>query len=306
MIMETQVTKIEINKIRMDGGTQPREVFDEAAIQDYAEAMQHGAKFPPVIVFHDGENYWLADGFHRVKAAVNAGLTEADCDVRQGSQADAQWFSFSANKTNGLHRTNEDKQRAVKAALLHPKGAGLSDNQIAEHVGVSDKTVAAWREKLETTSEIPKSTNRKGRDGRRINTANIGRRRRQTNSPTSEMATGVDRDAPDSIPPDEQRRAVEMQEAGEGRTAREAKGDNSVQMPKPLIGAWWEPSLRVLWERYAEAHGKLLAAWDRASEDERRKLSARSAVKKFIPSQPWCEPVKARKQPVSIGKRSRS
>jgi len=36
--------------------------------------------------------------------------------VIRGTQQDAQWFSFAANQTNGLRRSNEDKQRAVKAA----------------------------------------------------------------------------------------------------------------------------------------------------------------------------------------------
>jgi ParB-like chromosome segregation protein Spo0J len=214
VIMDQQITKIEITKIRMDGGTQPRQALEQEAVLEYAEAMQHGAMFPAVVVFYDGESYWLADGFHRVKAAVNAGLTELECEVRQGSQADAQWFSFSANKTNGLRRTNEDKQRAVKAALLHPKGAGLSDNQIAEHVGVDHKTVAACREKLEATREIPKSQKRTGRDGRTINTATIGRRRRKTNLSASKLADVVS-DAAPGYPAGEQRRGDGPGQRGE-------------------------------------------------------------------------------------------
>jgi transposase-like protein len=95
---------------------------------------------------------------------------------RQGTREDAQWYSFAANKTHGLKRSNEDKQRAVKAALAHPKGAAISDSQIAKHVGVSIPTVSAWRGKLEATLKILKSPERIGRDGRTINTENIGRR----------------------------------------------------------------------------------------------------------------------------------
>jgi hypothetical protein len=32
-----------------------------------------GRNSPPVVVFYDGTSYWLADGFHRVKAAEQAG-----------------------------------------------------------------------------------------------------------------------------------------------------------------------------------------------------------------------------------------
>ena len=36
---------------------------------DYAEEMIDGAVFPPVIIFHDGANLWLGDGYHRIEAA---------------------------------------------------------------------------------------------------------------------------------------------------------------------------------------------------------------------------------------------
>jgi hypothetical protein len=174
-----------IASIRLDGGTQPRAAIDFEVVFDYMDAMADGAQFPPVVVFHDGANYWLADGFHRVKAAEQAGKEEIECELHQGTQEDAQWYSFSANKTNGLRRTNDDKHRAVQAALKHPKGAGQSDSQIAHHVGVDHKTVAAWRVKLESTWEIPKSAKRTGRDGRTISTSRIG------NYQAAESATGT-------------------------------------------------------------------------------------------------------------------
>ena len=168
-----------IDNIRLDGATQPRAALDFEAIEDYADAMGAGAKFPPVTVFYDGEHYWLADGFHRVKAAYAAGLDTIECEVRQGTLEDAQWFSFSANKANGLRRSNDDKQRAIKAALAHPRGAGLSDSEIARHCGVTQPTVAAWREKLGLSSKILKiqrrTVTRKGKTFEQ-NTANIGRR----------------------------------------------------------------------------------------------------------------------------------
>lgn len=144
-----------IASIRVDGGTQPRAVLDFDAIEDYAEAMSAGMKFPPVVVFYDGESYWLADGFHRVKAAYAAGFDTVRCDVHQGTIEEAQWYSFGANRTNGLRRTTQDKQRAVKAALIHGRGSALSDRQIARHVGVDQKTVSNWRRQLEASEEIP-------------------------------------------------------------------------------------------------------------------------------------------------------
>jgi len=57
----------------------------------------------------------------------------------------------------------------------------MSDRQIAEHVGVSDRTVNRCRAEMESTATMSQSPNlngvvaRTGRDGRTINTANIGR-----------------------------------------------------------------------------------------------------------------------------------
>jgi len=148
--------KLPLNKIRLDGGTQTRARIDENAIEEYAVDMQAGAPFPALIVFHDGTDYWLADGFHRWGAAMELKLDAIECVVHQGTQADAQWFSYSANKSNGMRRTNGDKARAVKAALRHCGGA-KSNNEIAKHVGVSDHMVADHRKTLADEGAIPEA-----------------------------------------------------------------------------------------------------------------------------------------------------
>ncbi len=169
----TSSQPISLSAIRLDGGTQPRAALNSGAIEDYTQAMGAGAEFPPVRVFYDGTDYWLADGFHRVKSARAAGHETIECEVHQGRLEDAQWYSFSANRTNGLRRTTSDKQRAVRSALTHPKAAGLSNRQIAAHVGVDESTVRVWREKL--TAGIPQSAKRTGRDGRTIKVAKIAK-----------------------------------------------------------------------------------------------------------------------------------
>jgi transposase-like protein len=115
-----------------------------------------------VTVFYDGKEHWLADGFHRVAAVRQLGLDRIACDVRPGTLSDAQWYSFSVNKSHGLRRTNDDKIRAVKAALRHCQGE-RGDSEIARHVGVSHTMVAKYREKLEAAAEIhPRSDERTG------------------------------------------------------------------------------------------------------------------------------------------------
>jgi len=183
-----QSQPLQINAIRLDGGTQPRAVLDFDAVEDYAEAMGAGAKFPPVTVFYDGSEYWLADGFHRVKAAYAAGFDTINCELHQGTLEDAQWYSFSANRANGLRRTNTDKQRAVKSALVHVKSRELSDHQIARHVGIDVKTVGNWRERL--SMEIPqiaaRTVTRAGTTYQQDTTKIGKRKRKQKPNPSTE------------------------------------------------------------------------------------------------------------------------
>jgi hypothetical protein len=167
---------LRLDQIRMDGGTQPRAAMDDAVVAEYAQAMLDGAVFPPVVVFHDGRDYWLADGFQRCCAADKAEHSVIEADVQQGTQRDAQWYSYGANKDHGLRRTNDDKRRAVEAALAHPKAKGMSDAAIAEHCGVARETILRYRKSKPTCDNI---TSRTGRDGRTINTSNIGRTRQQ-------------------------------------------------------------------------------------------------------------------------------
>lgn len=218
--------KLNYEQIRMDGGTQPRSQLLIEVMEDYAEQMRAGVEFPPITVFFDGREYWLADGFHRLGAALRVRPADPiEAEVIQGSQTEAQWYSFGVNKTHGLRRTKEDRVRAIKAALRHPEGMKRSDNDIAKHVGVSDKTVAKYRAEIESTSEIPKSSKqhgkpakdsaqakadperlpwersttqtatprpRTGRDGRTINTAKIGKgKRKDPHTPSRRMAARV-------------------------------------------------------------------------------------------------------------------
>lgn len=165
--------KVMIEHIEYDSENQARERLDNDTVAEYADAMERKEKLPPIVCYHDGSTYWLADGFHRYHAAKRRGEKDTEAQVIKGSRDDARWHAAGANTQHGLKRTTADKQKAVRLALaLRPN---LSDRKIAEHCGVSDKTVAALRAKA-STAEIPQSTIRTGADGRTINTANIGRR----------------------------------------------------------------------------------------------------------------------------------
>jgi hypothetical protein len=133
--------------IPTDEGAQTRVRVRAAVVRDYAAAMKQqcaegNLRFPPVILFSDGQNYWLSDGFHRVLAAAKAGLTEIAADVRQGMQRDAVLFGISANSAHGLPRTNADKRQAVALLLGDAEWSQWSDRKIAGHFQVGNAFVS--------------------------------------------------------------------------------------------------------------------------------------------------------------------
>jgi hypothetical protein len=153
-----EIKQIEISKIRIDGETQPREHIDYEAVDDYRDSLIGGDKFPPIVLFFDGSDYWLADGFHRYHAIEQTEATTISAKVHKGSVIDARWYSYSANITNGLRRTNADKQRSVSLALGHPKSKELTSRQIARHCGVDHQTVENW--KMKASGEFRQSRKR--------------------------------------------------------------------------------------------------------------------------------------------------
>ena len=133
--------------IRTDGGTQPRAAIYRNVVDDYAEAVLKGATFPPVTIFYDGSDYWLADGFHRVAAYSQAKAEAIPVDIRQGTRRDAILHSVGANNEHGLRRTNKDKRRAVMTLLADHEWSGWSNCEIARRCGVSDPFVMKLRER---------------------------------------------------------------------------------------------------------------------------------------------------------------
>lgn len=157
--------KIKLSEIVTDAGTQVRAGLNEATVADYAEVLTDGAKFPPVVVFHDGNRYIAADGFHRIQAALRIGATLIECDVRKGGKSDALKFALGCNAHHGLRRTNADKRHAVELALR--EFPNVSTVAIARMCLVGDELVAEIRKGQPTDSgRLRPPPTRVGLDGR--------------------------------------------------------------------------------------------------------------------------------------------
>jgi hypothetical protein len=190
---KTEPLLLLISSIRTDGETQHRNSLDTKTVHEYAALMRDGVTFPPLRVWWDGSHYWLADGFHRLAAAMQANRGEMLCRVLYGSLTEAQWDSYGANTSHGLKRTPAEFQKTILLALRHPKARSLSNVEIAKHLHVGEATVRRWRRTLSSSDDEDNSrvVTRKGtRYVQRIR--NIGRRSRRQKAEPRELQFELD------------------------------------------------------------------------------------------------------------------
>lgn len=154
----TSSDNIGLSFIRTDGGTQARAGLNEATVIEYLDAMREGVEFPPVVLFYDGTDYWLADGFHRVEARrrfkeEGRGSIIA-ADVRQGTRRDAVLYAAGANDDHGLRRSADDKRRAVLCLLEDKEWGAWADRAIARQCRVSPTFVGKVRAEAGLTVHV--------------------------------------------------------------------------------------------------------------------------------------------------------
>jgi hypothetical protein len=185
-----EIRTINLSQIRLDGGTQPRVEADDGTICAYQQDLEDGTQFPPVVVFCDGHNYWLADGFHRFYAYQCAKRVTIEAKIWQGTRRDAILYSVGANATHGLRRNNADKRRAVMT-LLHDsewskwsvRGAWTCPyRQIAQQCGVSNRFVSNLRKEVSVNSTQIDVENSPNSENLSVNSTQID----VENSPNSE------------------------------------------------------------------------------------------------------------------------
>src|SRR5437868_8174354 len=174
MTNESKITYLCLADIKADPTCQARVTTDATTIADYAEIMtEEGNVFPPVVVYYDGADYWLSDGFHRYGAGKKAGLGSLKAEIRQGTRRDAVLNAVGANAT--LRRTREDKRHAVSILLADEEWSKWSNRTIAHRCGVDEKLVRTLRSASAAKPQIARTVERNGKTFE-MHTDNIGKK----------------------------------------------------------------------------------------------------------------------------------
>jgi ParB/Sulfiredoxin domain len=201
---------LSLSEIRLDERTQPRATLVTDCVAEYAEDMKRGCKFPPLVVFEDSEGvFWLADGFHRYHAAIEAKWETIQCEVHKGELRDAILHSCGVNAVHGLRRSNKDKRRVVRRMLDNEEWSHWTDSEIARRCKVGHDLVARLRAQskpailAETQVSTRTFTHPKTGEPTQMRTGNIGRSR----APDPEPEKGSSEQGPEqpqsALPPQE-------------------------------------------------------------------------------------------------------
>lgn len=149
--------EMRLSLIRVNGGTQSRAEIDWAYVGELIEALESQTLLPAIDVYFDGQEYWLADGFHRYEAHKKLNYPNIFANVHQGTRWNAVLHSVGSNATHGKRRTNADKNRAVKLMLTAPEAAKMSNREIAKACKVSHQFVNDLQTDLKIERQFGKS-----------------------------------------------------------------------------------------------------------------------------------------------------
>ena len=217
-------------KIRIDGNTQARIKLNQDVVNEYAEHLKDGDKFPPMVVYHDGADHWLADGFHRYFAYKLNKETMVEVEVIAGTVEDAQEYSFSANQGSkrGLSNSPEDNRNIITRMLQSPRWSLWSDVVIAKHIGVSKRTVSRVKQSLELPEQ---ETVKYVKDGKELEmkVSKVKRAQRPAGTKPDSSTVNEDKIAIDNL---------NDQLSGLSETINELSNENTTLKDKIAIGQW--------------------------------------------------------------------
>lgn len=210
---------------------QPREQMDLGAIADYSAAMLLGEEgqlvdlrgddWAPIVVYRDAEGkLWLADGFHRVRAARQAGHQGMQALVFAGTKSDALLHAVGANVRNGVRITNADKRRAVGLLLDDARLSAKTDTEIAALCCVSQPFVSKLRGELRQRAKAAQAAER-AREDRADEAAAAGGSDNGYSGETTPAPLQFDIE--ETIAQNQRRQAEEEEEAAERRAEAEEK-----------------------------------------------------------------------------------
>ena len=150
------IVKIPLDKIIIPQGLLPR-IFgvNEEKVEEYAEAIENGAEFPPIKVWKKPDGtYQVIDGVHRISAYRKLGRQYIEAEIVEDIQDEVDFMerAIQENLKHGLPLSREDKREDARRLYLK----GRKPEDIARLFKVSLRTVYNWIGDLKEEEKLEK------------------------------------------------------------------------------------------------------------------------------------------------------
>jgi len=117
---------------------QPREVFDDAGLEDLERSIREHGVLQPLVVRRGGHGYELIAGERRLRASKAAGLEEVPVVLRDATDEEMQTLALVEN----VQREDLGAIEKAKALRAMMRNFGFTQEQVAAKVGKARTTIA--------------------------------------------------------------------------------------------------------------------------------------------------------------------
>lgn len=138
---------ISLSDIELDKSFQPRDSLDGTHVNNLTEAYKDNIELPPITVWKEENLSFLLDGFHRYRAASNAGVKQLPVQYFTGSRAEAMAFAFKTNISHGLLLSRNERVKYLLRLLDIEPYKSMSTREAGKSLGVSNAFVSRLRNK---------------------------------------------------------------------------------------------------------------------------------------------------------------
>lgn len=146
---QTPIKSIPTNEL-IANKSQPRDFFDEKALDELSSSIRQHGVIQPIIVRPVQGGFQVIAGERRWRAAVKAGLDSIPAIVRDVSDQESAEWALVEN----LQREDLAPMERARAFARLAKDFGLSHAQIADRVGMDRSTVVNFVRLIELEPEI--------------------------------------------------------------------------------------------------------------------------------------------------------
>lgn len=145
-------------------------------VDTFVNILQSDGELEPIVVYRVDDKYYVADGFHRLAASIQASVHDIRAYVHQGTFEDAKDHAESANLEHGLYLTNQDKKNILYRRLEREhEWIQLSNRKLASILGVAPPTIGEWLTEFSTVRNLTVDRSQTvGADGKKRDTSKIG------------------------------------------------------------------------------------------------------------------------------------